>query len=202
MNHGLLILILIIALPLLYKGIRLISRRPIRTDVPGSMEDGHFQRFPGAVIEFYRHEKDMHRMVLSDPVLKSNQAEGFQTKDIFGLRKTVIYQIPVYHDPLPVYEYYINEFWNNGFEVLYSVFGEEKMGRPRTWFRNLYFTGKNEGIWKDLAMIMDGNIHCYISGEKKKGSTMIYASLFSVNHYRNDKRTGVFIFISEIPAVS
>ncbi len=200
MSTGLLIIALLLIVPLIYSLLRHFFFNNHREgDIRGGSEDGFFNRFPGGVIEYFRHEFDIHNIVLSDPVhIKGGEVE-FNCRQIEGVRKTVIYKIPLHHDPLPVYNFYMNEFQRSGFEILYSVQGEERMGRPAPWFRNLFQTGKNFIAWRDLSYIIDGDIHCYISGKKKKGSNTIYASVFSANHYRNNKRTGVFIFISTDP---
>jgi hypothetical protein len=109
----------------------------------------------------------------------------------------VIYKIPLANNPLKVYNYYAEQFRKSGFDIVYATKGEEEMGRPRTWFHHLFLTEKNRTAWLDLSLIMDGDIHCYISGKKVKGKAETYASLFSVNHHRNDKNTGVFVFITE-----
>ena len=200
MSTGLVIIGLLLVIPLLFSlGRYVFSGEDTEGDIRQGSEDGIFKRFPGGVIEYFRHEFDVHRVVSDQPVFGKNGDVDFKYKDIEGIRKTVIYKIPLHHDPLPIYNYYISEFKKNGFNILYSVHGEENMGRPGPWLKNLYVTGRNFIAWRDLSFIMDGDIHCYISGIKKNGSKNIYASVFSANHYRNNKKTGVFIFITTDP---
>lgn len=200
MSTGLLIIGILLIIPLIYSLIKYFFPRDYQEgDIRHSSEDGFFKRFPGGVIEYYRNEFDNHRVVTGVPFFGKNGEVDFKFLDIEGVRKTVIYKIPLHHDPLSVYNYYVNEFKRSGFDILYSVMGEKLMGRPGPWLRNLYVTRKNFIAWRDLSFIIDGDIHCYISGIKKNGSKNIYASVFSANHYRNDKKTGVFIFITKDP---
>ncbi|MFW5819750.1 MAG: hypothetical protein ACOCWA_00560 [Bacteroidota bacterium] len=200
MSTGLLIIGVLLIVPLVYSLIKItFSGNYQENDIRSGSEDGFFKRFPGGIIEYYRNEFDNHRIVTSNPGIGNNGEMEFSYQDIEGVRKTVIYKIPLHHDPTPIYDYYTNEFKSSGFEILYSVYGEKLMGRPGPWVRNLYVTRKNVIAWRDLSFIMDGDIHCYISGMKKNGNKTVYASVFSANHYRNDKKTGVFIFITTHP---
>jgi hypothetical protein len=200
MSAGHLIIGFLLMIPLAYSLTKHMLKRNYREgDILQGSEDGVFRRYPEGVIEYYRHEFDIHRIVINKPVFRSADSIDFNYEEIEGKRKTVIYKIPLQHNPLPVYEFYMNEFERLGFEIIYSVYGKDSMGKPDQWISNLFITGKNYVAWKDLSMIMRGDIHCYISGIKKNGNNMMYASVFAVNHYRNNKKTGVFIFITPKP---
>lgn len=200
MSTGLIIIGFLLLIPVFYSLIKYVfSGSNQESDIRQGSEDGIFKRFPHGIIEYYRHEFDTHRIVSGKPVFRKNRDIDFTYKDIEGIRKTVIYKIPLHHDPLPIYNYYMEEFKKSGFDIIYSVHSEAEMGRPGPWFRNLFVTRKNFMAWRDLSYIMDGDIHCYISGIKKSGNKNMYASVFSANHYRNNKKTGIFIFVTTDP---
>ncbi len=190
------ILVILLIFPAVFAGINNVFSKKSTSDIENSRSDGYFKRFPGSVIEYYRNENDIQRVVTSPPVLKDEKETLFEYIEISGNRRTVIYSIPLHHEPDPVYHYYLEEFRKAGFEIICSLKGEEQMGRPDKWIKQLFITDKNVTAWKDLALIMKGDILCYISGKKNKGGKDIFASLFSANHYRNDKRSAVFVFIS------
>lgn len=197
MYTGIIILLLVLVFPASVAIYRYFFLKEKEEDISGADEDGQFTRYPGSYIEYYRYENDTHRILASDPELNVNGEAYFDFFEINGKRKTVIYKIPLTQNPSIVYDYYLKEFKSSGFDIICSVQGEECMGRPRTWFNKLYLTEKNRTTWMDLAMVMNGVIHCYISGKKTNRNAETYASLFSVNHYRNSKNTGVFVFITE-----
>jgi hypothetical protein len=191
------IVVVLLLIPAVYAILRHNSEKEGYEDIENSRDDGYFRRYPGSVIEYYRNEKDLHRVVLSDPLYMNRVKARFKVEAIQGVRKTVLYSIPVQHDPVPIFNYYSNELKKSGFDILYSIYGKEKMGRAGLWIKELYITDKNVAAWEDLSEIMNGDIHFYISGIKKNESKDVYASVFSTNHIRNDKRTGVFVFITD-----
>lgn len=169
-----------------------------KKDIPGAEEDGYLQRFPGGIIEYYRNEKNVHRMVMNAPVYSGNgKIPIFETKEVTGLRKTLLYQVPIHNDPQVLYEFYCNEFEKAGFNVYYSDYGNKNLGKPRDWYKNVFLTGKNLFAWTDLSKIMLGNLLCYFSAEKEEENGKVYLSVFAVNHFRNNKKTGVFVYMTK-----
>ena len=194
------IVFLFLSIPFIVSGLHYLFSREVYKDISGAKEDGFLRRFNGAIIEYFREEENIHRIVLEAPEYSGNFSDPkFNFKEIRGLRRTVLYQIPVHNDPVPVFKFYKEEIETAGFTILFSDYGNQNLGFPRDWYEQILITGKNMPAWSDLASILQGNLLCYFSGEKQEGEGMVYISVFAVNHFRNNKRTGVFIFTTKDP---
>lgn len=165
-------------------------------DIPNSSEDGYLERFPGGIIEYFREEENIHRLVTSRPIyqLKDNSA-FFDIKEIRGLRKTILYRVPVQQDSDIICRFYKKQLSDSKFDIIYSDHNSN-LGDPADWFKNVFMTDKNVFAWKDLSQMMLGKLFCYFSAVRKEGEKNIYISIFAVNHFRNNKDTGVFVFLT------
>ena len=116
--------------------------------------------------------------------------------EVHGLRRTVLYRLPLQHSADLIINYYVNELVNGGFEIIYKGRNAE-LGLPGQWYRKVFISSKNIVVWKDLSRMLTGRVFCYISARKESGKDdMIYLSIFAVNHRRNNKSTVVFVFVS------
>ncbi|MBE0655362.1 MAG: hypothetical protein IH594_16295, partial [Bacteroidales bacterium] len=106
MTPFLLVIVVFLTVPLVFAGIFNTVKPKITGDIEDSEEDGYFRRFPGGVIEYFRHEYDVHKVLMSPPVFTGDGLVEFDVKEVWGVRKSLIYRIPIFHDPLPVYDYY------------------------------------------------------------------------------------------------
>ncbi len=168
-----------------------------RKDIPGSREDGIFDRYPGGVIEFFRLEEDVHRFMISRPEWEKNRTGNeLPFEEVQGERTTVIYQVPIPKNPDEIFDFYAEQFRNKGLKIFYAENNEALLGKPEDWFTSLYLTGKNISAWFDLSIIMRGKIYGYLSGGLRTGNHSVYASVFAVNHFRNNRYTGIIITLS------
>ena len=199
MDSWIYILFALLLFPVIFRISRSISQmsEPER-DIEGAKEDGYLQRYPGSVIEFYREEEDIHRIVIKMPEYPAaGEPPLFEYFDVSGIRKTVLYKVPVIRSPETVYKYYMKEMKEAGFEIIYTGRGEKDLGNPEDWYRQVIVTGKNITAWAELSNILQGKLLCYFSGMKNDVREKIYLSVFAVNHFRNDRKTGIFIFVSK-----
>ncbi|MCF8390705.1 MAG: hypothetical protein K9H12_08435 [Bacteroidales bacterium] len=166
-----------------------------KEDIPNSTEDGYLMRFPGGIIEYFREEENVHRLVTSRPDSVENTVT-FNIKEIKGLRKTILYQIPVQQNSENICRFYKQQLAESQFDIIYSD-EDSNLGDPADWYKKVFMTEKNVFAWKDLSEMMLGKLFCYFSAVKKENHKDIYISIFAVNHFRNNKSTGVFIFLSK-----
>ena len=168
-----------------------------RKDIPGAREDGIFERYPGGVIEFFRFEEDLHRFMIAQPDWGKNRTGNeLPFEEVQGERTTVIYQVPIPKNEDEIFKYYLEQFDRKGLKIFYAQDNRALLGKPEDWFTSLYLTGKNISAWFDLSIIMRGKIYGYISGKLRSGNHTLYASVFAVNHFRNNRYTGIIITVS------
>lgn len=168
-----------------------------RKDIPGSREDGIFDRYPGGVIEFFRFEEDVHRFMISRPDWDKNRTGNeVPFEEVRGEKTTIIYQVPIPKHPNEIFDFYYDQFQKKGLKLFYAEKNDAVMGKPEDWFTSLYLSGKNISAWFDLSIIMRGKIYGYLSGRVRTGNHTLYASVFAVNHFRNNRYTGIIISIS------
>lgn len=166
-------------------------------DIPNSSEDGYLPRFPGGIIEYFREEENIHRLVTSRPQHRfEDNSTLFNIKEIKGLRKTILYLVPVQQDSDFICSFYSKQLVDSNFEIIYSD-RNPNLGDPAEWYKKVFMTDKNVFAWKDLSQMMLGKLFCYFSAVKKDGEKEIYISIFAVNHFRNNKSTGVFVFLTK-----
>ncbi len=166
-------------------------------DIPNSSEDGYLKRFPGGIIEYFREEENIHKLVTSRPIYElENNSPLFKIKEIIGLRKTILYQVPVQEDSDELCDFYKQQLKQANFEIIYSDRNTD-LGDPSDWYDQVLMTSKNLFAWRDLSRMLRGKLFCYFSAVKKEGEKEVYLSVYAVNHFRNDKKTGVFVFLSE-----
>lgn len=193
------IILLIILFPIFFTFLKHIGKFKERKkkDILNSSEDGYLLRFPGGIIEYFREEENVHRIVTSQPVYHSeNIAASFNMKEIFSLRKTILYQIPVQMNSELLCNFYKQQLDEANFKIIYSDCNEN-LGKPSDWYKQILMTNKNLFAWNDLSRMLLGKLFCYFSAVKKEEDKKIYLSVYAVNHFRNNKKTGVFIFVSE-----
>ncbi len=193
------IILIILFIPILvttFLHLRKFKERIIK-DIPNSTEDGYLLRFPGGIIEYFREEENVHRLVTSRPVYNlEDNSPVFSLKEIKGLRKTVLYQIPVQLDAEILCDFYKKQLDEADFEIIYSD-RDESLGRPEDWYKQVLMTNKNLFAWNDLSRMLLGKLFCYFSAVKKDGDKEVFISVYAVNHFRNNKKTGIFVFLSE-----
>ena len=120
----------------------------------------------------------------------------FDIKEINGIRKTILYQIPVQQDSDFICNFYKKQLDDLKFDIIYADHNSN-LGEPAEWFKKVFMTDKNIFAWKDLSQMLLGKLFCYFSAVKKEGAKDIYISIFAVNHFRNNKNTGVFVFLTK-----
>jgi len=140
-----------------------------RLDITNSSEDGYLKRFPGGIIEYFREEENIHRLVTSRPVYEfENNPPIFNIKEIVGLRKTILYQVPVQEESDGICDFYKQQLKQANFEIIYSDRNSD-LGDPSDWYDQVLMTSKNIFAWRDLSRMLRGKLFCYFSAVKKEG---------------------------------
>lgn len=192
------IILICVSIPLLVYFILTLGKvkETEKGDIPNSSEDGYLLRFPNGIIEYFREEENIHRIVTSRPNNQLGNSPLFNIKELHGLRKTILYQIPVQQDSNKICDFYKQQLNDSNFSIIYSD-RNSNLGDPADWYKKVFMTNKNLFAWNDLSQMMLGKLFCYFSAVKKEGDEETYISIFAVNHFRNNKNTGVFIFLSK-----